>query len=591
MPVPTSSTATPSVRGPRATRSASRSTTSSAPAPTRATSPAFSALWRAGAASGDLYKQHYEGRLLRRLRAVLPPDELTSTGAARSTDKSSRSPRRTGSSGCRATRTAARLDRLGRAPDRPAAVRNEVLAFVRARPRRLQRLALAARASGWGVPVPDDPDQVIYVWFDALTNYITALGYGADAPRLPPLVDRRRRARPRHRQGHRCASTPSTGRRSCSAGRAAADADAGARLPDPAGASRSKSTGTGRPRSRRPHLRHRRAALVVRPRRRRDHRHRLHRRRQRLRRRPRAAQRAPAQLRPAAAFPRRPRRSLAQVEATLLGGYGRRGCRPSLSLVPAAAPPALVGLLAAVDPAAAGSSGLHRARPGRGRPGPAVSPLQPGRWPPAGPSSGRGRRGHDAGPPARVILDQPLLRSAAPPWRQVGRRCANVPGRPRSARTRRGHQLGGRRLGHEEPPTRPHSTSGGRPGRRLLAGAGAAPRWASRPEGLPPPRITATCRPAAPAETPPPPAAPRGRASGRHDEPATRRSWSYQAPGRGRPGWRWRSRRRTGAAVGPAGRPSPDFHPGGRLRPARLAGVAGDVAVEPTDVNPYPPRR
>src|SRR5690606_8602651 len=29
----------------------------------------------------------------------------------------------------------------------------------------------------WGVPVPNDPDQVIYVWLDALSNYITVLGY------------------------------------------------------------------------------------------------------------------------------------------------------------------------------------------------------------------------------------------------------------------------------------------------------------------------------------------------------------------------------------------------------------------------------
>jgi methionyl-tRNA synthetase len=36
----------------------------------------------------------------------------------------------------------------------------------------------AGRAGGWGIPVPGDPDQVIYVWFDALCNYLTALGYG-----------------------------------------------------------------------------------------------------------------------------------------------------------------------------------------------------------------------------------------------------------------------------------------------------------------------------------------------------------------------------------------------------------------------------
>jgi methionyl-tRNA synthetase len=38
------------------------------------------------------------------------------------------------------------------------------------------------RARGWGIAVPGDPDQVMYVWFDALTNYITALGYGTEAP-------------------------------------------------------------------------------------------------------------------------------------------------------------------------------------------------------------------------------------------------------------------------------------------------------------------------------------------------------------------------------------------------------------------------
>jgi methionyl-tRNA synthetase len=36
------------------------------------------------------------------------------------------------------------------------------------------------RAGNWGVPVPNDPSQVMYVWFDALSNYITALNYGGD---------------------------------------------------------------------------------------------------------------------------------------------------------------------------------------------------------------------------------------------------------------------------------------------------------------------------------------------------------------------------------------------------------------------------
>ncbi|MEV0902212.1 methionine--tRNA ligase [Actinoplanes sp. NPDC049802] len=70
----------------------------------------------------------------------------------------------------------------GRIRIEPAARRNEVLAFVRAGLTDLSVSRPAARAGGWGIPVPGDPGQVIYVWWDALANYVTALGYGADDP-------------------------------------------------------------------------------------------------------------------------------------------------------------------------------------------------------------------------------------------------------------------------------------------------------------------------------------------------------------------------------------------------------------------------
>lgn len=60
---------------------------------------------------------------------------------------------------------------------------NAVLSFVR---RGLQDFSVSrsqARARGWGVPVPDDPTQVMYVWFDALGNYITALDYATHGER------------------------------------------------------------------------------------------------------------------------------------------------------------------------------------------------------------------------------------------------------------------------------------------------------------------------------------------------------------------------------------------------------------------------
>ena len=40
---------------------------------------------------------------------------------------------------------------------------------------------------GWGIPLPWDDKQVVYVWFDALLNYITAIGYGTDAPEFDEI--------------------------------------------------------------------------------------------------------------------------------------------------------------------------------------------------------------------------------------------------------------------------------------------------------------------------------------------------------------------------------------------------------------------
>lgn len=60
---------------------------------------------------------------------------------------------------------------------RPESRRNEVISFVRGG---LQDLSISRSRSSveWGIPVPDDPSHSIYVWFDALSNYITAIGYG-----------------------------------------------------------------------------------------------------------------------------------------------------------------------------------------------------------------------------------------------------------------------------------------------------------------------------------------------------------------------------------------------------------------------------
>ena len=63
----------------------------------------------------------------------------------------------------------------------PDNFRNEILSFL---DQGLKDLSISRTTFTWGVTVPDDPDHVIYVWIDALTNYISALGYGADNPEL-----------------------------------------------------------------------------------------------------------------------------------------------------------------------------------------------------------------------------------------------------------------------------------------------------------------------------------------------------------------------------------------------------------------------
>ena len=61
--------------------------------------------------------------------------------------------------------------------------RNEALAFIRSG---LKDVSLSRSKLSWGVPLPWDPDQVMYVWFDALLNYYTALGYAREDEDLTP---------------------------------------------------------------------------------------------------------------------------------------------------------------------------------------------------------------------------------------------------------------------------------------------------------------------------------------------------------------------------------------------------------------------
>jgi methionyl-tRNA synthetase len=138
------------------------------------------ALWRACAARGDLYRKDYTGLYCVGCERFAEPDETSCSEHAARLERVTEN-----NWFFRLSRYASALrDRIETDQLRitPGSAREEALAWLR---RPLPDLCVsrsAARARGWGVLVPEDPEQVIWVWFDALAYYLTALGFAsADA--------------------------------------------------------------------------------------------------------------------------------------------------------------------------------------------------------------------------------------------------------------------------------------------------------------------------------------------------------------------------------------------------------------------------
>ncbi len=143
--------------------------------------PGVDRLWQACAAAGDLYPREYEGLYCVGCEAFVQPDELRDGVCP----EHGIPPEPV--SECnwffRLSRYQDELRALiesGRLRIEPEQRRNEALAFVRGGLEDFSVSRAAPRARGFGIPVPDDDSQVVYVWFDALANYITALGFGGN---------------------------------------------------------------------------------------------------------------------------------------------------------------------------------------------------------------------------------------------------------------------------------------------------------------------------------------------------------------------------------------------------------------------------
>jgi methionyl-tRNA synthetase len=143
---------------------------------------ASQAIWKAMEERGDLYLDRYEGWYSVRDEAYYEPDELTSAE-----DGSKLSPQGTPVEWTVEESWFFRLskyqqpllDHYAANPEfiMPESRRNEVVRFVEGG---LKDLSISRTSFDWGVPVPGSNNHVMYVWLDALTNYITGLGYPDD---------------------------------------------------------------------------------------------------------------------------------------------------------------------------------------------------------------------------------------------------------------------------------------------------------------------------------------------------------------------------------------------------------------------------
>jgi methionyl-tRNA synthetase len=144
---------------------------------------ASQAIWEAMKANGDIYLGRYEGWYSVRDEAFYDEKELTAgEGGAKLSPQGT--PVEWTVEESWFFKLSAYQDRLlelyESQPDfiRPESRLNEIVSFVKGG---LSDLSISRTSFDWGVPVPDAPGHVMYVWVDALTNYLTGAGYPGDA--------------------------------------------------------------------------------------------------------------------------------------------------------------------------------------------------------------------------------------------------------------------------------------------------------------------------------------------------------------------------------------------------------------------------
>lgn len=133
---------------------------------------------------GDIYKSEYEGQYCAQCEAFWTPTQLKEGNLCPDCGRPTETVREESYFFRMSKYQDWIIDYIETHPDfiQPPSRANEMLNnFLRPG---LQDLCVSRTSFKWGVPVDFDPKHVVYVWIDALTNYITALGYGSDDPSL-----------------------------------------------------------------------------------------------------------------------------------------------------------------------------------------------------------------------------------------------------------------------------------------------------------------------------------------------------------------------------------------------------------------------
>lgn len=131
---------------------------------------------------GDIYQSHYEGWYCESCEAFLTEKDLVD-GACPNHKTKPKWLKEENYFFALSKYRDRLLDHIKKHPEfiLPEIRRNEVVALLN---EGLEDISVSRASFPWGIPLPDDPAHVVYVWFDALINYITAVGYGWDEKRF-----------------------------------------------------------------------------------------------------------------------------------------------------------------------------------------------------------------------------------------------------------------------------------------------------------------------------------------------------------------------------------------------------------------------